>query len=70
MVFGSENWELIIDVVSIISPSKISKYIMPEHITFNDRMVIMRRDFWHKTTKVISLSFGVNRIYEQRSGLI
>lgn len=68
MVFGSENWELIIDVVSIISPSKISKYIMPEHI-----YQIMRRDFWqiNKITKVISLSFEiVVKIREQRSGLI
>lgn len=70
MVFRRKIRALIIDVVSIISPSKISDNYMPEHIIF---VGCMRRDFWQikKITKVISLSFEiVMKIREQRSGLI
>lgn len=63
MVSGRKDRELIVDVVSIISPSKVSKIHKPEH---NICSMIMRRNFWQKITKVISLSFEIVKIYESK----
>ena len=63
MVSGRKGRELIVDVVSIISPSKVSKKHRPEHNVYN---MIMRRNFWQKITKVISLSFEIVKKYESK----
>lgn len=63
MVSGRKDRELIVDVVSIISPSKVSKIHTPEHNIFS---MIMRRNFWQKITKVISLSFEIVKKYESK----
>ena len=63
MVSGRKDRELIVDVVSIISPSKVSKIHKPEH---NIYYMIMRRNFWQKITKVISLSFEIVKRYESK----
>ena len=63
MVSGRKDRELIVDVVSIISPSKVSKIHKPEH---NICSMIMRRNFWQKITKVISLSFEIVKKYESK----
>lgn len=63
MVSGRKDRELIVDVVSIISPSKVSKIHKPEHNIHN---MIMRRNFWQMITKVISLSFEIVKKYESK----